>query len=399
VAGAAFALVLTSCGGDATPTTEATLISAVDTESTATTLPVVPVTTSSTTTTLPGGPAIATEGDKNETVAAVQFLINCNGYAELTVDGSFGPATKTAVETTQTALGRAVNGQPDEETFAELSRSCAESRLLDELVPFSAVGNTSPEDPETFLIDLTTNSTLSVFVTQGADLQVTVSGIDGLLVEPVEDSMWDIETTQQYRITVTTITEPTTFKIDVDVVERVPGTGDWILSGDGFSYKGKSHELGDDAQDIIDAVYEYLGHTPRGRYNEFDTDWYEITDPQTLGLRGVSIEGLNFLFFGPSSGDPTRAESFQRLRFVGPSDDADGEPRPDDYVTTAKGITVGDNLADLKAAYGDQAKSGSNADEHFYRLSDSGGTLCFYFGANEPGDSSTITEISTECRS
>ena len=348
---------------------------------------------------MPGGPAIAAEGDKNETVAAVQFLINCNGYADLTVDGSFGPATGAAVEATQTALGRAVNGQPDEETFAELSRSCAESRLLDELVPFTAVGNTSPEDPETFLMDLTTNSTLSVFITQGTDLEVTVSGADGLLVMPVEDSMWDIETTQQYRITVTTITDPTTFKIDIDVVERVPGTGDWILSGDGFSYKGKSHELGDDAQTVIDAVYDYLGHTVRGRYNEFDTDWYEITDPQTLGLRGMSIEGLNFLFFGPSTGDPTRAESFQRLRFVGPSDDADGEPRPDDYVTTAKGITVGDNLADLKAAYGDQPKSGSNDDEYFYRLSDSGGTLCFYCGASEPTDSSAITEISTECRS
>ncbi len=68
-------------------------------------------------------------------------------------------------------------------------------------------------------------------------------------------------------------------------------------------------------------------------------------------------------------------------------------------MTTSAGITVGDSLSELKAAYGDAADDGSNDNEYFYRLSDSGGTLCFYFGADEPGDSDAITEIATECRS
>ena len=43
--------------------------------------------------------------------------------------------------------------------------------------------------------------------------------------------------------------------------------------------------------------------------------------------------------------------------------------------------------------------SGSNSDEFYYRLTDSGGELCFYFDApDEPTDYSPITEIASECR-
>jgi hypothetical protein len=119
-----------------------------------------------------------------------------------------------------------------------------------------------------------------------------------------------------------------------------------------------------------------------------------------MGLRGVFIEGLAFLFFGPDPNNPDRPETFVRHRFVGPSVDADGNPRPDDYVTTAEGITVDHTLADLKAAYGDRVKSGSNSKEHYYRFADSGGELCFYFDTeDEPTDSASITEIASECRS
>ena len=43
--------------------------------------------------------------------------------------------------------------------------------------------------------------------------------------------------------------------------------------------------------------------------------------------------------------------------------------------------------------------AGSNDEEHYYRLRNSGGELCFYFGADEPGDLSPIVEMATECRS
>jgi len=112
----------------------------------------------------------------------------------------------------------------------------------------------------------------------------------------------------------------------------------------------------------------------------------------------VFIEGLAFLFYGPDPNNPDRPETLARIRFEGPSDDAAGNPRPEDYVTTSEGITVGNTLAQLKAAYGSSVKSGSNDDEHYYRFSDSRGDLCFYFGGSEPGNNTQIVEIATECR-
>jgi hypothetical protein len=67
-------------------------------------------------------------------------------------------------------------------------------------------------------------------------------------------------------------------------------------------------------------------------------------------------------------------------------------------VTTPEGIGVGHTLADLTAVYGDFVRPGSSADEHYYRLVNPRGELCFYFGATAPTDSSVIVEIATECR-
>ena len=69
------------------------------------------------------------------------------------------------------------------------------------------------------------------------------------------------------------------------------------------------------ADTVLDFVFDTLGHGPRGSYDEFDTGWYVITDPQSLGLRGVFIEGLAFLFFGPHPEDTDRPETLARIRF------------------------------------------------------------------------------------
>lgn len=400
VTATAFALVLTACsGGESTETTQTTAVLASEIETTTTTEAVV-VTTSSTTTTIPGGPPIAQSGDKNETVEAIQFVLNCGNYGDLTVDGSFGPATQTAIEAAQTALGRAVTGAPDDETFAELSRACSQSRQIpgDNDGVFTLVGNAGPSDPEIFRIPLLKDSVLSITVVSGmGDVKVISTEGEELMVEG--QGTWNIEDGGTYLIEVnSTLEGPSTFSLTVNVTAGEIEVGAWIIAGDGVTYQGTELGLGDDAETVIDNIYDFFGHGVRGAYNEFDTDWYEITDPQNLGLRGIFIEGFAWLFFGPSAGDPTRAETLERIRFEGPSDDADGKPRDEKYATTAEGITVGDTLADLQAAY-PSASSGSNADEHYYRISDAGGTLCFYFGSSAPDADDTIDEIATECRS
>jgi peptidoglycan hydrolase-like protein with peptidoglycan-binding domain len=395
------AVVLASCGGDGAPaSTTTTTVPAETTSSTgpATTTTSIPTTTSPSTT-LPGGAPLAVEGDHNEIVEAFQFLLNCNGFGDLTIDGAFGPLTLAAVETAQRSLGREANGAPDEETLAELSRSCSERRRLEGEGAVTLVGNAAPDDPEAFSIALLADSTVAIAFIQGTGLTATVIGADGNEVAPQDQSTWRIDTTQDYSIEVASPTGPVTFALTVEVVTGVPETGDWILAADGLSYRGTKLALGSDAQTVIDQVFEFLGHGVRGAYDEFDTGWYTISDPGDMGLRGVFIEGFALLFFGPDPNNPDRPETFVRHRFVGPTVDAAGSARPDDYATTAEGITVGDTLADLKAAYGSRVASGSNNEEFYYRLRDSGRELCFYFGtADEPTDYSPITEIASQCR-
>lgn len=400
------AMMLASCGGDTAPlatTTTPPADTAATTSSTEATVTETTTTTSAetttTTTTLPEAPPLAVEGDNNETVEAFQFLLNCNGFGDLTVDGAFGPATLAAVEAAQASLGRTVDGAPDDETLAELSRSCSENRRLDGEGVATVVGNAAPDDPEVFSVALLSGSTIAVTLSDGTGLTVTVTGADGSGITMQGDSTWEIDTTQEYLIEVDSPADPVTFALAIDVAAAVHETGDWILATDGVTYQGTKLSLGDDAQTVIDQVFDFLGHGVRGAYAEFDTGWYPITEPLDMGLRGVFIEGFAFLFFGPDPNNPDRPETFQRHRFVGPSDDGEGNARPDHYATTAEGITVGDTLADLKAAYGGQVASGSNTDEFYYRLTDSGGELCFYFDTpDEPTDYSPITEIASECR-
>ncbi|MFH1331179.1 MAG: peptidoglycan-binding domain-containing protein [Actinomycetota bacterium] len=398
------ALVLASCGGDdsaATTTTEPTDTAATtsSTGAIATTTSVAITASTTTETTLPSGPPLSVEGDRNETVEAIQFLLNCNAFGDLTVDGAFGPATLAAVEAAQRSLGRTVDGAPDEETMAELSRSCSERRRVEGEGVATVVGNAAPEDPEAFSVALLSGDTMSITVTRGTGLTVTVTGADGAEVAAQDQSTWAIEATQDYLIEVGSPSGPVTFALTVEVTTGVRETGDWILATDGVTYKGTELALGTDAQAVIDKVFDFLGHGVRGAYDEFDTGWYSITDPADMGLRGIFIEGFAFLFFGPDPNNPDRPETFARHRFVGPTVDRNGVARPANYATTAEGITVGDTLADLKAAYGGRVRLGSNDEEYWYRLADSHGELCFYFDTpGEPTDYSPISEIASECR-
>jgi hypothetical protein len=248
-------------------------------------------------------------------------------------------------------------------------------------------------------LGLLSGSTLKVTVTRGAGITVAVIDTDGAEVAPQGEATWEIDTTQGYVIVIDSPTGPVTFALSVEVAETERETGDWILATDGLIYKGTKLALGSPAQTVIDKVLGFLGHGVRGAYDEFDTGWYTITDPVDNGLRGIFIEGFALLFYGPDPNNPDRPETFVRHRFVGPGRNAAGEPRPDNYATTAEGITVGDTLADLKAAYGSAVTAGSNDEEHWYRLVYSTGDLCFYFDTDDaPTDYSLISEIASECR-
>jgi peptidoglycan hydrolase-like protein with peptidoglycan-binding domain len=405
----AVAIVAASCGGgdDAAPTSTDALDEPAVTNTTAaggattTTIPAGEATTTTPApeTTVAGGVPLVVEGDSNETVEAIQFLLNCNGFGDLTVDGVFGPATQAAVEAAQAGLGREVTGGPDEETVAELARECRQPRRIEGEGPTTIVGNAAPDDPDFFTIALLSNSALSIGLTPATGLTARLTGADGVEVLLRSTTPWDVETTQDYVLQVESLSEPVTYALTIEVTDVEREVGDWILATDGVIYRGTKLALGSEAQTVIDSIFDFFGHGVRDAYDEFDTGWYTITDPSDMGLRGIFIEGFAFLFFGPDPNNPDRPETFVRHRFVGPTDDADGDSWPADYATTAEGITVGDTLADLRDAYGSEVSPGSNSEEHYYRLVYSTGDLCFYFGEEAPTDESPILEIASECRS
>ncbi|MBP1632824.1 MAG: hypothetical protein H6Q11_1112, partial [Acidobacteria bacterium] len=230
-------------------------------------------------------------------------------------------------------------------------------------------------------------------------LTLTLADAAGAVVEPEGPLAWAIATTGDYLLEVAPAEGQMTFSLDITVTETERAVGDWVLATDGLIYKETELALGSNAGTVITKVFGFLGHGVRGNLDEFDTDWYTVTDPGDMGLRGIFIEGFALLFYGPDPNNLDRPETFARWRFVGPTVDANGQPRPDNYATTAAGITVGDTLADLKSAYGSEVTPGSNDDEHWYRLVYSTGDICFYFeGDNAPTDASPISEISSECR-
>jgi len=399
----ALAVVAAGCSGSAAPTSTTT------TTVTSTTAPPVTSATTSTTTvetttttTEPEFPGLenrtlATQGDTNEAVEAIQFLLNCNNIDDLVVDGAFGPATRSAVVAAQTSLDQTSNGIVDDELLRALSRTCQERRRLTGGGELTVVGNTAPDDPETYAVALLGGSTVGVTVADGIGITLALTGEDGSEVPPVDGSLWEVESSQDYLLTVVSGEVPVTFTLTVTLTAGADGGG-WILATNGITYGDTKLSLGGEAEAIVDDIFDFLGHGVRGSYAEFDTGWYAVTDPGDMGLRGVLIEGLAFLFYGPDPNNPGRPKTLARIRFEGPSDDASGEPRPANYVTTAEGVTVGHSLAHLKSAYGDRVKPGSNSSEHYYRFSNSGGELCFYFGGSAPTDGSMIIEIATQCR-
>jgi peptidoglycan hydrolase-like protein with peptidoglycan-binding domain len=213
-------LLAASCSddsGDTTPTTETTVATTT--------------TSSTTTTTRPpaaSGPSIAEEGDRNEVVFAIQFLMNCAGYGPLDVDGAFGPATASAIEAMQEDLDREVTGEPDDFTLALLSRACSDSRRL-ELRSGSvlAVGNVSASDPDTYFLEADEGDRLALFVeSTTGDARVGVRGPDGDPLGLTGAAAWafDLTITQDHVITVSTDGDATSYTLTATVLDP-PGTG------------------------------------------------------------------------------------------------------------------------------------------------------------------------------
>lgn len=203
---------------------------AIDTTTTAapttaaTTTTTQPITTTTTEPLIQNGPAIVGDGDRNEIVAAVQSLLNCNGYGELTVDGVYGPNTQSAIESLQRDLGRVVTGGIDDGAFAELARNCDETRrvALDDATQAAVVGNTAAPDPDGYFVRVDEGQTLTVTVSSvTGEARVAVRGVDGTSFgqPPSVAVATEAPSTQDYLVEVTTDGEATRYEAVLSLVD------------------------------------------------------------------------------------------------------------------------------------------------------------------------------------
>jgi len=156
---------------------------------------------------------------------ALQFLINCSDYAQLTVDGAFGPASLAAVETVQIDLGREVTGAPDEETFAILARACSDDRrvTIDEADEGEqvVVGNVADGDPDLYFIRAEEGQRMSVVLeTEGRGAFVNVRTADGAALGRGGSATWaaDIESEGDFVVEISGVAPVTyvaTFALNV----------------------------------------------------------------------------------------------------------------------------------------------------------------------------------------
>ena len=239
------------------------------TTSSGTTVPATTTTTSGRLELEPNDEAFINEGDRTAFVEALQFYLVCTGHEQLgpdgpaiTIDGVFGPMTADAVAWYQAELRRIPTGEPDEATFAQMARDCADPRLVsfpNQQGTLRVAGNVAPGDDELIDLEGVEGRVLTIVVEEG-DVQVSLEQADGTRVEQVGlGGGWSgkLPTGAAYRLRVTSaamvsyaldlgLARPRYINIDF---------GRMRLAADGFSIL----TFDDDADPVIERLQEILG--------------------------------------------------------------------------------------------------------------------------------------------
>jgi peptidoglycan hydrolase-like protein with peptidoglycan-binding domain len=185
-------------------------------------------------------------GERGAYVAALQFFLDCAGHGPVSVDGVFGEETAGAVATAQAAEGKVATGEPDEETFATLARSCDERRIitLEAGDPrIEVAGNVASGDDDLFDLTVLEGRTLVVDVMMLEPVNVSIEGSDGTILQSPGAGNFSVEipTTQVYAIRVSG-TGSASYLMTIEIPALAPSEPfdpeDWI----GLEYTGQLPE-------------------------------------------------------------------------------------------------------------------------------------------------------------
>jgi len=353
------ALVAGGCtGGSAlTPSTTTTIA--------ATTLP------PTTTTTLgefvelqPNGPAIATEGDRNEYVEALQFLLVCTGHERITedgpavtVDGVFGPITSAMVAYLQAEMRRIPSGSPDEATFASLARRCGATRTIeftDGSNDRRVAGNVTAGDDDLYIIDGEAGRTLTVEIVEGS-IEFSVRDDTGNVLHDARDgSQWSavISEDGEFRIRVVSATTASySLRIDYPPPPRVEvDFGPLVLAPDGLGIV----EFGDEPVTVLEVLTLLLGEPTTdsgwegGSINNctgFNRHVRWVIDPAVEGNDNRAV------FFAHFSDEGFSDTSFAQWEYI--TLDVENVDVGARELATAEGLSLGSSITEFTTLYGD----------------------------------------------
>lgn len=352
VAAAVLSVVVAACDSGASTTT---------TEDSTTTSAPVTTTLPARITLLPNDVAFIVQGQTGPYVEALQFYLVCTGHGEpapglgtVTVDGSYGPITADAVAYYQAELRRAPSGDPDEATFASLSRDCTEDRTLvfpPGEVTTGIAGNVAAGDDEVFGFASGDGQVLTLSFVDG-DVTVTVLDPSGTPIDPttLEDhSQYELLAAATYSIRVSAAV-PTSFLIEAQV--RSPNIvasefGPMKLEPNGLGVA----QFGDDPVNTVAVISLLLGTAT------VDTGWQE-------GIPGCT--GKNRHLSWLIQGDPNGSEHPAVL--IVDLTDTGGLPYFSQYayrsydlsvldpiaqgLATSEGVSIGSTLQAFSDAYG-----------------------------------------------
>jgi hypothetical protein len=354
VLSAALALAAAACngGGGATTTTSSTL-------------PPVTTTTSARLTFEPNGDPFVVQGQTGAKVEALQFYLVCTGHGQVTadgpeisVDGQFGPMTADAVAWYQAELRRMPTGEPDEETFAQMSRDCSEPRTVefpDREGTERLAGNVAPGDEEVIELSGVEGRVLTIVVAEG-EAQAALETGDGTRIQQITPrGGWSgkLPTGAEYRLRVTAA-DSTSYELDLGLARpRYVNIdfGRMRLAGDGFGILS----FEDDAERVITRLRDILGEPVE------DTGW--ATGDAANRVCTGSNRHLTWIVQQAESGADNPAilyvhfsdvdsgsQAFAQYAYV--SLDAQAVDAGSMDLATTEGITVGRTVAEFITAYG-----------------------------------------------
>jgi hypothetical protein len=352
---AVWSLAAAACNGGAEATTTIPT----------TTIPPTTTTTSARIELEPNGEPFVRQGETGAYVEAMQFYLVCTGHGQfttdgplITVDGQFGPMTADAVAWYQAELRRMPTGDPDEETFAQMSRDCTEARLVvfpDREGTTRVAGNTAPGDEEVIDLDGVPGRVLTIVVHEGA-VQVGLERADGTRVEQVSlGGGWSgkLPTGTEYRLRVTAA-EALSYALDLGVARPRYITLDFArmrLEADGFGIL----TFGDDAERVITRLQDILG-APAADSGWATGDAAErtctgsnrhlswIVQSAETGAEHPAILYVHF------SDIDTGSQTFAEYAYVSLDPQAVDAGVMD--LATAGGISIGHSVADYAEVYG-----------------------------------------------